>query len=206
LIPGLGRSPGDGKGYPLQGSGLENSMDCIVHGVTKSQTQLNDFHCHWKLGLYGGNEKKQESQKHLRVIISGSIPSREPKLIPEQLPSSSLSLLFILRHTLTIGPYVAFRSFRQTSCEHPVLSETHRGTESALVRVIGTFPWLNLMVSPHLAWQNSDMAITPLSLIGCVHLASGYLTPLAFYLHLFSSAAVTNCHNLSAVKQHHLLF
>ena len=33
LIPGLGRSPGEGKGYPLQYSGLENSMDCIVHGV-----------------------------------------------------------------------------------------------------------------------------------------------------------------------------
>ena len=31
-IPGLGRSPGEGKGYPLQYSGLENSMDCIVHG------------------------------------------------------------------------------------------------------------------------------------------------------------------------------
>ena len=38
LIPGLGRSPGEGKGYPLQYSGLGNSMDCIVHGVTKSQT------------------------------------------------------------------------------------------------------------------------------------------------------------------------
>jgi len=38
LIPGLGRSPGEGKGYPLQYSGLENSTDCIVHGVTKSQT------------------------------------------------------------------------------------------------------------------------------------------------------------------------
>ena len=37
-IPGLGRSPGEGNGYPLQYSGLENSMDCIVHGVTKSQT------------------------------------------------------------------------------------------------------------------------------------------------------------------------
>ena len=41
-IPGLGRSPGEGKGYPLQYTGLENSMDCIVHGVTKSQTQLSD--------------------------------------------------------------------------------------------------------------------------------------------------------------------
>ena len=43
-IPGLGRSPGEGKGYPLQCSGLENSMDCIVHGVSKSRTRLSDFH------------------------------------------------------------------------------------------------------------------------------------------------------------------
>ena len=43
-IPGLGRSPGEGKDYPLQYSGLENSMDCIVHGITKSQTQLSVFH------------------------------------------------------------------------------------------------------------------------------------------------------------------
>ena len=43
-IPGLGRSPEEGKGYPLQYSGLENSMDCIDHGVAKSRTQLSDFH------------------------------------------------------------------------------------------------------------------------------------------------------------------
>ena len=43
-IPGLGRSPGEGKGYPLQHSGLENSMDCIAHGVTKSRTRLSGFH------------------------------------------------------------------------------------------------------------------------------------------------------------------
>ena len=88
LIPGLGRSAGEGTGYPLQYSwasleaqlvknapamretwvqslgwedplkkgkatypfqysGLENSMDCIVHGVTKSQTRLSDFHFHY---------------------------------------------------------------------------------------------------------------------------------------------------------------
>ena len=35
---------GEGKGYPLQYFGLENSMDYIVHGVAKSQTQLSDFH------------------------------------------------------------------------------------------------------------------------------------------------------------------
>jgi len=48
-IPGLGRSPEEGKGYPLQYSGLENSMDCIVHGIIKSQTQLSDFHFTFKL-------------------------------------------------------------------------------------------------------------------------------------------------------------
>ena len=42
-IPGLGRSPGEGKGYPLQYSGLENPMDCIIDEVTESQTQLSDF-------------------------------------------------------------------------------------------------------------------------------------------------------------------
>ena len=47
-IPGLGRSPGEGEGYPLQYSGLENSMDYIVHGVTNSWTQLNDFHFHFR--------------------------------------------------------------------------------------------------------------------------------------------------------------
>ena len=36
LNPGLGRSPGEGKVYPLQYSGLENSIDCIVHGIAKS--------------------------------------------------------------------------------------------------------------------------------------------------------------------------
>ena len=43
-IPGLGRSPGEWEGYRLHYAGLENSMDCIVHGVAKSRTQLDDFH------------------------------------------------------------------------------------------------------------------------------------------------------------------
>ena len=49
LIPGLGRFPGEGKGYPLPYSGLGNSMDrgawqATVRGVEKSQTRLRDFH------------------------------------------------------------------------------------------------------------------------------------------------------------------
>ena len=47
LIPGLGKFPGERKSYPLQYSGLENSMDCIGHGVANSQTQLSDFHFHF---------------------------------------------------------------------------------------------------------------------------------------------------------------
>ena len=43
-IPGLARFPWIRKGYPLQYSCLENSMDCIVHGVAKSRTRLSDFH------------------------------------------------------------------------------------------------------------------------------------------------------------------
>ena len=45
-FPGLGRSPGEGEGYPLQYSCLENSTDCIVHGVAKSRTRLSHFHLH----------------------------------------------------------------------------------------------------------------------------------------------------------------
>ena len=40
-------SPGGGNGCPLQYSSLENSMDCIVHGVAKSLTRLSDFHFHF---------------------------------------------------------------------------------------------------------------------------------------------------------------
>ena len=43
-VPQFGRSPGEGNGYPLQYSGLENSMDSIVHGVAKNWTQLSNFH------------------------------------------------------------------------------------------------------------------------------------------------------------------
>ena len=42
-IHGLEKSPGEGNGYPLQYSGLENSMDCIVHGAPKGWPQLSDF-------------------------------------------------------------------------------------------------------------------------------------------------------------------
>ena len=51
MIPGLGRSPGEGNSKPLQYSGLENPIDCIVLGVAKSQTQLSNFHYHFQEAL-----------------------------------------------------------------------------------------------------------------------------------------------------------
>ena len=50
-IPGSGRSARKGNGYPLQYSGLENSMDYIFHRVSKSRTRLNDFHFHFNMHI-----------------------------------------------------------------------------------------------------------------------------------------------------------
>ena len=61
----LGSIPGQGKGYPLQYSGLENSMDCIVHGVTKSGTQLSDFHFHFPLFSGFLKQRKDKVQENL---------------------------------------------------------------------------------------------------------------------------------------------
>ena len=68
-IPGLGRSPGEGKGYPIQHSCLENSMDCTVHGVTKSWTQLSEVH--FLLDFPGGSDGKASAYNARDV---GSIP------------------------------------------------------------------------------------------------------------------------------------
>ena len=60
-IPGLGGSPGEGKGYPLQYSGLENSKDCIVPRVAKSQTRLSDFHFQILRDLEGYSDSNKDT-------------------------------------------------------------------------------------------------------------------------------------------------
>ena len=74
-IPGLGRSLGEGNSYSLQYSGLENSMDCVVHGVAKSQTLLSNFHFH-KAGREGKRDKHVSSgitsYKDTNPVRSGS--------------------------------------------------------------------------------------------------------------------------------------
>ena len=64
-ISGFGRYPGEGKGYPLQHSGLENSLDCIVHRLAKSWTQLSDFHC---MMQNAGLDEAQAGMKFLGEI------------------------------------------------------------------------------------------------------------------------------------------
>ena len=66
LIPGLQRSPGKGKGYPFQFSGLENSVDCVVHEVAKSQTSLSDFH----FTLYSIIVSLNKLKQHIFVALN----------------------------------------------------------------------------------------------------------------------------------------
>ena len=72
LIPGLGRSAGEGKGS-LQYSGLENSMDCIVHGVSKSWTRLSNFHFQSTVGSPTAQSSEEASwQESPKKIVSES--------------------------------------------------------------------------------------------------------------------------------------
>ena len=89
LIFGLGRSSGEGKGYPLQYSGLENSMDCRVHGVTKSQTRMSDFHslCPHSVPSFSSWECSSEGKQRVTVAIIGvnlnSVLKRKSKLLTD---------------------------------------------------------------------------------------------------------------------------
>ena len=60
-IPGFCRSPGEGNSYPFQYSGLENSKDCIVHGVAKNWTRLSNFHFHFPWGFPGSSVGKESA-------------------------------------------------------------------------------------------------------------------------------------------------
>ena len=96
-ISGLGRSPGEGEGYPLQYSGLENSMDCIVHGVARSRTQLNNLHC--------TTEQKGENHLFVRPLWIPGLPWRRSCLV-----SSSRDIIsvyaFVVCHTFLMAQLV----------------------------------------------------------------------------------------------------
>ena len=79
-IPGSGRSPAEGKGHPLQYSGLENPMDCIVLGIAKSQPRLSDVHFH----------------STVFILFSPFIPPSPSPTVPTNLLSTSESPLLSL--------------------------------------------------------------------------------------------------------------
>ena len=99
----MGRSPGERNGCPLQHSGLEYCMDCIVHGVTKSWTQLSDFHF---MELLGDWENKQpplerapgEEVISLCVCVCVCVVNkgRIPVLLREQAVESGIKIPVLL--------------------------------------------------------------------------------------------------------------
>ena len=111
-IPWLGRSPGGGKGYSLQYSDLENSMDCIVHGVTKSWTRLSDFHFHFTF------EKTYVTYSGLTNPICLSLVLSSKNNVPEKSGQFSLQLTQLRR---VLGDHRSTAARPRASCElcHP---------------------------------------------------------------------------------------
>ena len=110
MIPGLGRSPGERNSYLLQYSGLENSMDYIVHGVSESQTQLSDFYS-FSFPQLSTDYQQLLSCRELRVAAGGqhnhescsivSDPLRPHGLYSQGLRVTFGSQLFHLRQSLS---------------------------------------------------------------------------------------------------------
>ena len=76
LIRGLGSSPGEGKGYPLQCSGLENSMDSTARGVAKSRTQLSDFHFQGDSSFPGSPHARICQERNIKAQFNCKGPMR----------------------------------------------------------------------------------------------------------------------------------
>ena len=108
--PGLGRSPGEGKGYPLQYSDLENSMNCIVHGVTKSWTQLSDFHT-----LYGNKmDSLQEMDRFLEKFNLPRLNQEEIEIMNNPVISTEIKTDKNLPKNKSPGPDGCTGVFYQT--------------------------------------------------------------------------------------------
>ena len=92
-IPGLGRFPGEGQGYPLQYSGLDNFIDHIFHGVPKSWTQLSGFHFHFSV-----KEQILAVGEHLTFFIplASTLPLPLLASLEFSFPGTQNSVLHIL--------------------------------------------------------------------------------------------------------------
>ena len=113
-IPGLGRSPGEGKGYPLQYSGLENSMDCIVHVVTESDMT------EWlSLSFSGGKEPTFQCRRCKRHNLSQEDPLEEGMATHS---SMGVEIPWIEEpgRLQSIGPQRVGHNWNDLACRHAV--------------------------------------------------------------------------------------
>ena len=121
-IPGLGRSPGEGNSYPLQYSGLENSMDrslqAIVHAVSKSRTWLSDFHFH--LNTLSMTEFLLSFPSLLTPELIFCIPSLLLIFLPYTSPSLTElhlpSFCSYIYNVYIMPPYFPHRAFGSSAC------------------------------------------------------------------------------------------
>ena len=74
----VGKIPWRGKGYPVQYSGLKNSIDCIAHGVAKSQTQLSDFHFIFSTR----SEDLTRAQHHSNLLSLRTTLHKDQNIVP----------------------------------------------------------------------------------------------------------------------------
>ena len=87
MILGLGRSPGEGKRYALQYSGLENSTGCILHGVARNRTRLSDFQFHFHFDR-GRNQESTTKLCQGQEFLSGCYTANSSKCLQRTLPRS----------------------------------------------------------------------------------------------------------------------
>ena len=120
LIPGSGRSSGEGIGYPLQYSGLENSMDCIVHGVVKSQTRLSDFRMTCKRRL---NSNQPRIRSHIYP--------------QHQRPLAKISLF--VENLIPISTMAPIPTFVNSNVLKQINSQTNKVKEQVIGMILGCF-------------------------------------------------------------------
>ena len=189
-IPGLGRSPGDGKWYPLQCCGLETSMDYIVHGVAMSQTQLSNFHLNT---YYIYNSIFEEKNNLLPISI----------LTP--LPNSYIKCTLTFGHNSTSFLVQGFnkkRKCKETWLEHIV--EWKEIYFLSLLRIINSCLPRKILVVTYCYGQKQSES-------GLRHqIWSMFVPPIAYFFELVKqqqpySAAQTSKHQPINQKELHLI-
>ena len=134
MIPVLERFPGEGKDYPLEYSGLENSRDCIVHGATKSRIRLSDFHFHYYAPDTANTSRKykiityRQFPFHSSFLVSDLILMSQARILTVNTVLSKNSFLWkSYQSTNAFCAYIAFH--RKGNKEH--MMELQNSTYSA---------------------------------------------------------------------------